>query len=594
MSSRPARTGLWFALTLALPAAFAGAWVWLVPGGVIDRMAASERRTADQALATALQRLDHELAVAAAQQPVPLQLDDSRRVRGPFPLPRSTDDGWPTASVAEQNATARAQQGDPRGALPWFEHARQRGDLTPYGWLHYGNALAAHDPAAALALLPDARRHCATVPCWPYPFAVLAWLAEARWTRAAGQPVLVAETWLPQLATLVPAALVPELLRAFVREAGDPALDATLLPLHETAATAEALLARDGPAPTAPAPGPLPDTVLWPLDAGTLVVVPRALVIARRDDILRSATDAAPGWRLATAGAADDGDPSLVVPSLGSRWIARPTALPGSELLARAARTSLGLAALSLVLGNLLLWRLNRREAQLVKLRSDFVDVVSHELRTPLAALSLKAEMLARGDVPDTRRAHYLQGLHHDVRRLADQVERILDFGRLQHGAPLRPTHIAPRTLLARALRDVRPALRQVRQRLAVEAPRTLPALFGDVEVLGRALRNLLENATKYAPAGSAVGVRAHATGDRLVVEISDEGPGVPPDERDRIFQPFVRGRGAGADTAGSGLGLALVAAAVLRHGGEVAVHDRRGGGSVFTMSLPWSPESAS
>jgi signal transduction histidine kinase len=594
VSPRPAHTGLWFALTLALPAAFAGAWVWLVPGGVVDRMAASERRTAEQALATAQQRLDRELAAAAARQPVPLQLDGNRRVRGPFPGPGVDDDGWPNASVAEQNATARAQGGDPRGALPWFEHARQRGVLTPQGWLQYGNALAASDPAAALALLRDARQHCAAADCKPYPFPALAWLAEARWTRAAGQPVTVSEAWLQQLAPLVHAVLLPELLNQFVVSAGDPSLDDALRPLRETAATAVALQERDLPAPTAPGPGPLTDTVLWPLDADTLVVVPSDRVAALRDEMLRSTTDAVPGWRVATAGVGDDDGPTLAVPSLGSRWIARPTALPGSVLLAHAARTSLGLAALSLVLGNLLLWRLNRREAQLVKLRSDFVDVVSHELRTPLAALSLKAEMLARGDVPDTRRAHYLQTLHHDVRRLTDQVERILDFGRLQHGAPLRHAPIAPRTLLARALRDVRPALRQVRQRLEIYAPRTLPALRGDVEVLGRALRNLLENATKYAPAGSSVGVRAHATGDRLRIEISDQGPGVPPDERDRIFQPFVRGSRAGAGTAGSGLGLALVAAAVLRHGGEVAVHDRRGGGSVFTVSLPCTPESAS
>ncbi len=119
-----------------------------------------------------------------------------------------------------------------------------------------------------------------------------------------------------------------------------------------------------------------------------------------------------------------------------------------SHVLALAARGSLALALLTFVLGNLAVLRLVRREVALARLRRDFVDVVSHELRTPLAALSLKAEMLAAGDVPPTRVAHYLSGLNTDVRRLNEQVQRILDFARLEKGAPLRRD-----TLPARAQR---------------------------------------------------------------------------------------------------------------------------------------------
>jgi two-component system sensor histidine kinase KdpD len=220
-------------------------------------------------------------------------------------------------------------------------------------------------------------------------------------------------------------------------------------------------------------------------------------------------------------------------------------------------------------------------------MRSDFVDLVSHELRTPLTALSLKAEMLAGGDVPLERVPHYLKALHGDVRRLDQQVERILDFGRLEQGAKLRRETVPARTVLAHGLRAGRSCLRLVHQQLELDAPRSLPNLVGDVEVLARALRNLLENATKYAPAGSTVGLRAFADGRTLVVEVADRGPGVPAAERAAIFEPFVRSSTAPSGTPGSGLGLALVAAPAKAHGGRCAVREREGGGAVFTLSLP-------
>jgi two-component system, OmpR family, sensor histidine kinase KdpD len=148
--------------------------------------------------------------------------------------------------------------------------------------------------------------------------------------------------------------------------------------------------------------------------------------------------------------------------------------------------------------------------------------------------------------------------------------------------------------VLARGLRAGRPSLRLVQQTLEIDAPRALPPLCGDVEVLGRALRNLLENAAKYAPPGSTVSVRAFAQGQRLTVEVADRGPGVPAGERSTIFQPFVRGRTADGGTPGSGLGLALVAAAAKAHGGRIEVSDRPGGGSVFTLVLPVQQEAAS
>lgn len=135
---------------------------------------------------------------------------------------------------------------------------------------------------------------------------------------------------------------------------------------------------------------------------------------------------------------------------------------------------------------------------------------------------------------------------------------------------------------------------RLVGQQLDLDVPRQLPALLGDREVLVRALRNLLENAAKYAPPGTTVDLRVRVHDHRLEIEIGDRGPGIPAAERAAIFQPFVRGSAVPHTNSSSGLGLALVAAAARAHSGSIRVHERPGGGSVFSLSLPLAKEVAS
>ena len=592
MTLAPSRLGLWFALTLALPAAFAGTWVWLQHGGTIERALARERATAEQCLATAAEHMVQELHGAAAQAALPLELGADRRIVGPFARPTALADA-PAAvvGIAEQAAGARLASGDRAGAEPFFAHAAADDSLTADGWLAYAELLAARDLAAARAALAKAATRQADAWCGPLPFALLAALREATWLQREAAPDAARAQELGDTmfaaARRVPAATVPVVTAAMIDAL--PALrdDARLDNL--TAAAAAAVHLGTVPAPTTAQPGP-DGTVLVPLGDDRLGALPAATIARLRARSLAEAARQHPTVTpepIADAAAATAAGPTLRVPELGETWFALPAVTPTSALLTQTARTSLALAIATFVLGNLLLWRLTRRELALVRLRADFVDVVSHELRTPLAALSLKAEMLAAGDVPADRVPHYLQTLHGDVRRLGQQVERILDFGRLEQGAPLRREAIPARAVLARGLRAGRSSLRLVQQQLEVDAPRSLPNLVGDVDVLSRALRNLLENAAKYAPAGSTVAVRAFADGRTLVVEVADRGPGVPAAERAAIFQPFVRSSTAPPGTPGSGLGLALVAAAAKAHGGTVDVRARDGGGAVFTLSLP-------
>lgn len=582
MTSRSPRIGLAFALALTLPLAPAGVWAWLSFGGAISRAEADEAAAESQCRATAERELTAGLLRAAAEvaERCALTLDADLRAVGPFGTytPAAVPENEPSAiGLAEASAGARLTAGDDAGALPFFELAVETDRLSPQGWLSYCELVGDTDPERATQLLATAReRFAAAATDLALPFELLAALRAANWTTAPAERDELGARAVAQLVRLdaeTVAIAADGIVKALPELADDPRLAAVR-------AHAEAAIALGGrSAPESIGPGPS-GSVLVPLDGDRLVVLPAAQVATARRTAAAAAHRRHPAFDVELPGL----DPA--------NFVIRSAELRGSRLLTWTARGSLALALLALVFGNLIVWRLTRRELALVRMRRDFVDVVSHELRTPLTSLSLKAEMLATGDVPESRRAHYLQSLYREVQKLTDQVDRILAFGRLEKGAPLQRESVPARAVLARGLRAGRPALRLVGQRLDVDAPRSLPMLDADVEVVTRALRNLLENAAKYAPPESTVTVRAFTDGADLVVEIEDRGPGIPAPERRAIFEPFVRRRES-ARVPGSGLGLALVAAAARAHGGRVDVKDgnHRGAegkvGAVFSLRLP-------
>lgn len=584
------RIGFALLLALLVPAAFTAAWAWLVHGGAIQNAIDNEQAEVARCQDAVAGVLQTELANAGRSNLVRIHLNADGFADAPFlgrPIHAAAD---AEPGIAEATARAQLAAGDASSAQPFFQHAHEKQQLTAIGALAYANLLTASDPTIAEQVIASAAAQHADAWCGPLPFSLLHALHRLR--NSPEDPDNA--TAVLQAAQLVATEAVPAVIAEML--AAQPALrsDRRIAELR-AAAVARALLATnpvtrfpmrlaDGIV-VVPSHNPVssaffPDTANAPIT--DVCALPEQTVATIRDQARALATE-----QYATL--------AVALPTIDpSSWTLQRTTTATSTSLTYVARACLLLAIATLLLGNLLLWRLSRRELALVRLRRDFVDVVSHELRTPLTALSLKAEMLANGDVPAARQQHYLHTLHSDVHRLTDQVERILDFGHLERGAPLHRQVVPTRSLLAKGLRAGLPALRLVQQNLAIDVPRSLPPLDADVEVLARALRNLLENAAKYAPAGSTVAVRAFAAGNSITVEVADSGPGVAIDERQTIFQPFVRASSATPGIQGSGLGLALVAAAAKAHGGTVNVHDRQGGGAVFTISLPVAKEHAS
>ena len=201
-----------------------------------------------------------------------------------------------------------------------------------------------------------------------------------------------------------------------------------------------------------------------------------------------------------------------------------------------------------------------------------FLADAAHELRSPVAALALQVQLAERAQSPAARSAA-LYELARGVERARRLVQQLMDFARLDAAAP--PLQAFAAVNLAALARDVVGvyAARAERQDvdLGVEAPALLQA-FGAEPELRSLLENLVDNALRYAPEGSPVTVSVDEADEMIEVRVVDAGPGIPPAERERVFERFHRV--AGDVTQGTGLGLAIVKAIVERHHGSIALAD--------------------
>ncbi|WP_030549668.1 sensor histidine kinase [Streptomyces exfoliatus] len=223
-----------------------------------------------------------------------------------------------------------------------------------------------------------------------------------------------------------------------------------------------------------------------------------------------------------------------------------------------------------------------------------FVADASHELRTPLASIRGYAELTRRGREecgPDTR--HALGRIESEATRMTGLVEDLLLLARLDAGRPLsyETTDLVP--LVVDAVSDARAAGPEHHWRLELPGPATdHTAVRADGARLQQVLVNLLANARTHTPPGTKVTARVRTEAGAAVVDIEDDGPGIPAALLPTVFERFARGDASRSRHAGStGLGLAIVRAVVLAHGGEVGVESAPGR-TVFTVRLPEGADS--
>ena len=246
--------------------------------------------------------------------------------------------------------------------------------------------------------------------------------------------------------------------------------------------------------------------------------------------------------------------------------------------------------------GSILVFHDLTRLKQLENTRQEFVANVSHELRTPLSLIKGFVETLLDGAKDNPELAErFLKTIEKHTDRLTFLIEDLLTISHLESGRVVmnvKPVEL--RGQVERACSDLQ--ARALEKKVEIEnAVNEAVMVLADADRLQQVLSNLIDNAIKYGRQGGHVRVAASASADRKIeVTVVDDGPGIPPDAKDRIFERFYRvDRARSRETGGTGLGLAIVKHIVQAHGGEVGVRTELGKGTAFYFTLPQEGVSA-
>ncbi len=222
--------------------------------------------------------------------------------------------------------------------------------------------------------------------------------------------------------------------------------------------------------------------------------------------------------------------------------------------------------------------------------RRELVSNISHDLRMPLAALQGHIEtILMKSDLPRKEKEERLHLALRHARRLGQLISEILELSRLDAptAKPQRePFHLAE--LVQDVVQDIRGTSGEKGVEVRMEAERDLPVVFADIGMAERVIRNLLDNAVRYTPEKGKVHVRLGREGSAVTLTVTDDGPGIDPEDLPRIFERFYRGKAAREGySGGAGLGLAIASRIMELHGERIAVDSRPGEGAVFTVRFP-------
>jgi two-component system sensor histidine kinase KdpD len=227
------------------------------------------------------------------------------------------------------------------------------------------------------------------------------------------------------------------------------------------------------------------------------------------------------------------------------------------------------------------------------ELKSALINAVSHDLRTPLASIITAAGSLRQNDInwTDEERQEFAQAIEEEAQRLNRIVSNLLDLSRIEGGS-LRPEK--GWYDLGALIDDVLGRLRGMTadHPVRVHVPEDLPPVHLDYVEIDQVLSNLIENATKYTPAGAEITIAVEGRADEIRVEVGDRGPGIPAEALPRLFEAFYRVDGLGPRPRGTGVGLAVVRGLVEAHGGRIWAENRSGGGARFVFTLPLTAEA--
>jgi signal transduction histidine kinase len=227
---------------------------------------------------------------------------------------------------------------------------------------------------------------------------------------------------------------------------------------------------------------------------------------------------------------------------------------------------------------------------QLDRMKDEFVLTASHELRSPLTSVQGFAELLLlEREKLSPRQAETVEVILDNTRHLVRLLNDLLDLARSDAGRlTIRPEPTAAAPLIEDAVRTMRAQFDPRGQVLVEEIEPDLPEVEADRDRIRQVLVNLLTNANEYCPQGAEIRVKARRIDAEVEIDVIDDGPGIPPEQLEHIFERFTRGdAGETQRVGGTGLGLAISKSLVELHGGTIAANSTPGQGSIFRVRLP-------
>lgn len=224
---------------------------------------------------------------------------------------------------------------------------------------------------------------------------------------------------------------------------------------------------------------------------------------------------------------------------------------------------------------------------QLERWKSEAIEAAAHDLQNPVNLLQGALNLLQESMKPTAAQREYLAMLHTGAQRIGKLVERLLHLEEIESDTNLTLSPLTLHQMAEQVVAEFKLAAAGKNIHLEFAGSPTRNAVLGDAEWLQRAMANLVSNALKYTPEGGRVTVRYSEADHEGIVEVSDNGPGIPAVAQARLFERFYRARSTAQKTQGTGLGLAIVKTIIEKHTGRVWVSSEEGQGSTFGFAVP-------
>jgi two-component system NtrC family sensor kinase len=224
---------------------------------------------------------------------------------------------------------------------------------------------------------------------------------------------------------------------------------------------------------------------------------------------------------------------------------------------------------------------------ELDRIKSDFVSTVSHDLRSPLTAILGYVELIDRVGPVNDQQKEFIRRVQFSVNNITSLINDLLDLGRIEAGFDARKETVDFLAIINLSVEGYRPQALEKEQEFLVNLPDQMPTVFGNLVRLHQMVNNLVGNAIKYTPQSGRVQINTQIEGEQIILQVSDNGPGIPSADQPYIFEKFFRSSNVPYDTPGTGLGLAIVKSIVENHQGRIWVDSSLGEGSTFIVVLP-------